>query len=53
MIIAMAAQRYRLSVPRLLAWLKPRISLTADCAIALTPVARLSHLATQVPSGVV
>jgi hypothetical protein len=42
MIIAMAAQRYRLSVPPGFSpGLKPRISLTADCAIALTPVARV------------
>jgi cytochrome P450 len=43
MIIAMAAQRYRLSVPPGFSpGLKPRISLTADCAIALTPVARIT-----------
>jgi cytochrome P450 len=54
MIVAMAAQRYRLSVPADFSpGLKARISLTADCAIALTPVARQPHLVTQVPSGTV
>jgi cytochrome P450 len=43
MIIAMAAQRYRLLVPPGFSpGLKPRISLTADCAIALTPIARIT-----------
>ena len=51
MIIAMAAQRYRLSVPADFSpGLKPRISQTADCAIALTPVARLSHLVSRTPA---
>jgi hypothetical protein len=54
MIVAMAAQRYRLSVPADLSpGLKTRISLTPDCTIALTPVARQPHLVTQVPSGAV
>jgi cytochrome P450 len=54
MIVAMAAQRYRLSVPANLSpGLKARISLTADCAIELTPIARQTHLATQLPSKAV
>jgi cytochrome P450 len=54
MIVAMAAQRYRLSVPTDLSpGLKARISLTADRTIALTPAARQPHLVTQVPSGIV
>jgi cytochrome P450 len=43
MIIAMAAQRYRLTVPENFSpRIKPRLSLTADRAIALTPIARRS-----------
>ena len=41
MIISMAAQRYQLSAsPDLSPGLKPRISLTADCTLWLTPVSR-------------
>jgi cytochrome P450 len=41
MIVAMAAQRYRLTVPADLSpGLKPRISLTADRPITFTPVVR-------------
>jgi len=43
MIVAMAAQRYRLTVPENFSpRIKPRLSLTADRAIALTPIARRS-----------
>lgn len=41
MIIAMAAERYQLTAdPELSPGLKPRISLTADCTLWLTPVSR-------------
>lgn len=41
MIIAMAAQRYQLAAdPGLSPGLKPRISLTADCTLWLTPLSR-------------
>jgi cytochrome P450 len=43
MVVAMAAQRYRLSVPAgFTPGLKTRITLTADREIALTPVSRIT-----------
>jgi len=43
MIVAMAAQRYQLAAPpEFSPGLRPRLSLTADRAIALTPIARHS-----------
>jgi len=43
MIIAMAAQRYQLAAPvGFSPGLRPRISLTADCTIWLTPISRRS-----------
>ncbi len=51
MVVAMAAQRYRLSVPADLSpGLKARISLTADCTIALTPIARQAQPASRTPT---
>ena len=52
MVVAMAAQRYRLSVPADLSpGLKARISLTADCTIALTPIARQAQPVTRTPTS--
>ena len=47
MVVAMAAQRYRLSVPAgFTPGLKTRITLTADREIALTPAARITPFPT-------